>query len=134
MHTATSFLLVFLGSGAGGVLRHAAGLAFAKVAPTASFPFATITVNITGCFVMGVLLGQWALLSPQPAAPREELRVLLLIGVLGGYTTFSSFGRDFLELLRTGETARAALYVLLSVALSLVAVFTGHTLGARVNT
>lgn len=132
MHTATSFLIVFLGSGAGGVLRHAAGLAFTKVAPAASFPFATLTVNITGCFVMGLLLGHWALLSPQPAAPREELRVLVLVGVLGGYTTFSSFGRDFLALLRSGEPTHAALYVLLSVALSLVAVLAGHTLGARV--
>lgn len=134
MHTTTSFLLVFLGSGAGGMLRHAAGLTVSKLAPAIAFPFATLTVNIAGCFVMGVLLGHWGLLSPQPTAPREEIRVLLLIGVLGGFTTFSSFGRDFLELLRSGQTARAALYVLLSVVLSLVAVLAGHTLGARVNT
>jgi CrcB protein len=85
------------------------------------FPVGTLVVNLTGCLVIGLLAGaiqEYGLFTP-------EQRSLLLVGVLGSYTTFSSFSLDAVNLLRDGQVAEAALYTLASVAVGFVAVWLG---------
>ena len=84
-------------------------------------PYGTLAVNVIGSFLLGILVEILALsLSVSP-----ELRALLVIGVLGGFTTFSAFSMDTVLLLERGELGRAALYVLLSVGLSVGCLFAG---------
>ncbi len=84
-------------------------------------PYGTLAVNVIGSFLLGILVEILALsLSVSP-----ELRALLVIGVLGGFTTFSAFSMDTVLLLERGELGRAALYVLLSVGLSVGGLFAG---------
>ena len=84
-------------------------------------PYGTLVVNVIGSFLLGILLEILALsLSISP-----ELRALLVLGVLGGFTTFSAFSMDTILLLERGELNRAGLYVLLSVGLSVGGLFTG---------
>ncbi len=110
-----SYLLVALGSALGGVLRFwlAAVMGDKFGAPH----LGTIFVNVSGSFVIGFL----AALSPQSIT-----RQLLMVGVLGGYTTFSSFSLQTLELAHEGKWATAGANMGLSVALSLLAVWLGH--------
>lgn len=118
---------VFLGSGVGGLLRHALGSAIQN-AFGPRFPLGTLVVNVSGCLVMGLCIGAWLGTTPM----REDFRLAILIGVLGGYTTFSSFGRDFFLLASEGAWGRAASYALLSVVLSLLAVWAGAFAAHRV--
>jgi CrcB protein len=116
-------LLIFLGSGMGGLLRYAvAGVA--QRGTQGAFPLGTLVVNVTGCLAMGFL----AATLTQRGLLREEYRIGLLVGVLGGYTTFSTFGWETISLLNDGQLARAALNVLLSVATCLVAAWIGYRL------
>jgi len=118
--------LVFLGSGIGGLLRHALGSAL-QHAWGPRFPIGTLVVNVSGCLVMGLCIGAWLGTTPM----REDFRLAILIGLLGGYTTFSSFGRDFFLLASEGAWSRAMIYALLSVALSLLAVSAGAVVARR---
>jgi CrcB protein len=120
------YLLIFLGSGFGGVLRYGlGGLIQNAWGPT--FPLGTMIVNITGCLGIGFCATAFsgALLV------REEYRIAVLIGVLGGYTTFSSFGRETLALIHDGEWLRAGLYVLLTNAVGLAAVWLGSAAATK---
>jgi CrcB protein len=120
-------VLVFVGSGAGGLLRYAlGGLIQTWWGP--AFPMGTMLVNISGCFAMGFLAA--ALGGQVPL--REEYRLVLLVGVLGGYTTFSSFGRETIVLMEEGAWVRAGAYVLTSVIVGLAAVWLGGVLAGRV--
>lgn len=112
--------LIFLGSGTGGLLRYWLGEVIQNWWKT-PFPAGTLVINVTGCLVMGFLVTAWS----GPVAIREEYRAAVLVGLLGGYTTFSSFGRDTLSLAHNGEWLRAGGYVLGSVVLSLLAVWAG---------
>ena len=105
-------LLVFLGAGLGGLARYGVGLWVQR-------PWGTLTVNVLGCFAMGVLLN----------VAGERSRAFLLIGVLGGFTTFSSFGADFDWLLRERSASAAFGYAAASVLLSLAAVALGRGAG-----
>jgi len=84
------------------------------------FPWGTMTVNIVGCFIMGVLVGWGAL-----RGMTNEARVFLATGILGGFTTFSAFSADFAALVERKNFGLSALYVTGSVVLSLMAVFAG---------
>ncbi|MFN4244155.1 MAG: fluoride efflux transporter CrcB [Tepidisphaerales bacterium] len=107
-------LMVFLGAGLGGLLRWI--LSGIWTPQQSHFPWPTMAINITGCFAIGAVV---ALL---PDTPHNHLpRLLLISGVLGGYTTFSTFSREALLLLQTGRYAAAAVYVLGSVILGLTA-------------
>lgn len=119
-------LLVFLGAGLGGLARYWVGLAFHRWAGS-EFPVGTLLINVTGCLAMGYLMVRFAQSDPD----RDHVRVAVLVGVLGGYTTFSAFGKETLELVQSGEAGRAVLYVLLSVVLSLLAVWGGWTIATR---
>jgi CrcB protein len=120
-------VLIFLGAGSGGLLRYwLGGLVQNWWGP--AFPMGTMLVNISGCLVMGFLVTAWY----GPVLVRDEVRVAVLIGILGGYTTFSTFGRETLALANEGEWVRAGLYVLGSVVLSLVGVWLGSILAVKV--
>ena len=113
-----SYALVALGSAIGGVARHWCGGFLASPA-SGGLPWATLFVNVTGSFLIGVLA---AVLDDGDRAARE----FLMIGVLGGYTTFSAFSLQTLELLRDGKVAHAGANVTMSIVLCLAAVWFGH--------
>lgn len=118
--------LIFIGAGSGGLCRYwLSGLVQYWWGPT--FPLGTFIVNVSGCLVMGFLATAWS----GPVLVREEYRSAILIGVLGGYTTFSSFGRETITLLHDGDFWRAGLYVAGSVLLSLLGVLLGGALANR---
>ncbi len=121
-------LLIFCGAGVGGLLRYwLGGVVQHWWGP--DFPMGTLVINVTGCLVMGLLATLWY----GPVMVREEVRDAVLIGVLGGYTTFSSFGRETLALVHDGQWGRAGVYVLGSVVLSLLGVWLGSVLAAKLH-
>lgn len=117
-------MLIFLGGGAGSVLRWLTGLGAARLFG-AGFPLGTLAVNLIGCFVMGLLA---KLLLP-PDSGGGDARFLLMIGLLGGYTTFSAFALDAANLWMREANGLAFLYIGLSVMGSLAAVALGLWLG-----
>jgi len=119
------WLLVFLGGGIGSLARHAANrLGAAAFGPTA--PAGTMIVNVAGSLLIGLLAGA---VVAAPGSISPGLRLFLVTGVLGGFTTFSAFSLDALALWQRGQTGAAALYVLTTVLVSLVAVAGGFMLG-----
>ncbi len=120
----TGALLVFLGAGLGGVLRH--GLTLLAARSGASFPWGTLAVNVGGCLAMGVLSAWLSTRAGEPwSAPA---RLFALTGVLGGFTTFSAFSLDAAALWERGEPGLAAAYVGASVLGSLAGVAAGLAL------
>jgi fluoride exporter len=115
---------IFLGAGSGGVARYGVGLLAQSVA-NAAFPYGTLVVNVSGSLILTFL---YVLLEGTVAAP--EWRALLGIGFCGGYTTFSTFSYETLRLAQDGEWRQAALYIMGSVVLSLVAALAGFRLGS----
>lgn len=112
-----------LGGAAGSGARYLTGWA-TLTAFGPGFPFGTLAVNLIGGFAMGVLVGVLARLS----VPSENWRLLLAVGVLGGYTTFSSFSLDVVGMIQRGDLGTAAFYVLASVIGAIVALFAGLSL------
>lgn len=95
------------------------------------FPWATLLANVSGSFLIGLLA---TLTGPDGRVTiLPELRLALMVGFCGGYTTFSSFSLQTLALLQTGEVREAAANVLLSLVLCLLAVWLGHLLAAAFN-
>lgn len=119
-------LLIFLGSGLGGLFRYLLS-GWSQRLTSGTFPLGTLVVNGIGCLLIGVLTAAFA----GRLLIREELKTALLVGVLGGFTTFSTFGWETFALLNDGQYARATWNVGLSVALGLAAVGVGYRLGAR---
>jgi CrcB protein len=117
-------LLVFLGAGIGGSLRHGVNLACGRWCGT-DFPVATLVINIAGCFCMGLIAGWFAFRS---GGGQQPLRLFLTTGILGGFTTFSAFSLDTALLWERGQSASAALYVFASIILSIAACFGGLAL------
>jgi CrcB protein len=117
-----SVLLVFVGAGLGGVLRHGVNIACLRwFGP--GFPWGTLAVNIAGSLAMGFVAG-WLLLRGG-AAWAQDARLLAATGFLGGFTTFSAFSLDAVALLQRGEVFQAGAYVAASVALSIAALVAG---------
>ncbi|HEY6699982.1 MAG TPA: fluoride efflux transporter CrcB [Pseudolabrys sp.] len=117
------YLIVFLGGGIGAALRRRFNLAFARVLGTA-FPYATLFENASGSIVMGMLVAVFAFRSGIP----HHWQLFLTTGILGGYTTFSTFSLDVALLYERGQMGLAALYVMLSVVLSVGGLFAGLAL------
>ena len=116
-------LLVMFGGAIGSALRFEAGRwALAALGP--ALPFGTWAVNIAGGLAMGVLVGVLARFDDGG----EQLRLLLGVGVLGGFTTFSAFSLDVVNMIVRGEVALAAAYAVSSVAGSVLALFAGLAL------
>ena len=117
-------LLVGTGGFLGSVLRYGLSGLVHRLAPFATFPYGTLAVNVTGCLAIGVLGGLTE--SRQLLGP--DLRLFLFLGLLGGFTTFSTFGYETLALLRDSEQLRAATNVLMQVFAGLSAVWLGYSL------
>lgn len=116
-------LIVALGGGIGAALRHLSGMAAMRLLG-AGFPYGTMFVNVLGSFVMGVFI---ELLARRFEAS-AELRLFFATGVLGGFTTFSSFSLDTALLYERGQLGLAAIYVVGSVAIAIAALFAGLAL------
>lgn len=117
-------LLVGVGGFVGSVGRYLVGGWVHRALPLAVFPVGTLVVNVAGCLAIGLLAG--LVEARQLFGP--DLRVFLLIGVLGGFTTFSSFAYESLALARDAEMGRALLNVAAQVVLGLVAAWLGYAL------
>ena len=119
-------LLVFVGGGLGALLRYAAGRAalLAGWAP----PLATLGVNIVGCFAMGLLAGWFAVHGSSEGGGTASVKIFLVTGLLGGFTTFSAFGLDTLTLYQRGAIGQALAYIAASLVISLLAVAAGFAL------
>lgn len=117
----TGFLLVGLGGALGSMARYGVALAL----PSVGFPYATLAVNVIGCFGIGLALP--ALERSAPLAP--ELRLLVIVGFLGGFTTFSAFGHDTFALVKSG-VGPAILNVAANVLLGLGAVVAGSAMSS----
>jgi CrcB protein len=115
-----SYLVVFLGGGIGAALRHAVNVSFARWF-AGGFPFHTLFENVSGSLLMGLLVGYFAFKGQDT----PNLRLFLITGILGGYTTFSAFSLDAMLLWERGEAGSAAAYILLSVSASLAALVLG---------
>ena len=115
-----NYLIVFLGAGIGGAGRHGVNVLMARLFGT-GFPLGTFTVNVVGCFLMGLIAGFFAFRGHLP----QEARLFLTTGILGGFTTFSAFSLDAALLWERGEGGLAALYVVASVVLTLAGVAAG---------
>ena len=122
-----TYLIVFLGGGIGAALRHGFNIAFARLLGTA-FPYATLWENVSGSLAMGLLVGWFAHKSGMGGGVPQHWQLFLTTGILGGYTTFSTFSLDTALLYERGEMGLAALYVALSVALSIAGLFAGLAL------
>jgi fluoride exporter len=120
-----SFLLVFLGAGIGGSLRHAVNLGCARYCGVA-FPWGTLAVNVVGCFIMGALAGWLAFKVGEGWS--QPLRLFLTTGILGGFTTFSAFSLDAVLIWERGDAGVAATYVAASVLLSVGGLVAGLAL------
>ncbi|MDE1570257.1 fluoride efflux transporter CrcB [Aquabacter sediminis] len=116
-------VIVFLGAGLGGVLRHMMNLLGLRLFGLGGFPFTTMIVNVTGCFIMGLATGWFA--SRYGEGWPQGVRLLLTTGMLGGYTTFSTFSLEFAVLVERGDLGHAVLYAGGSLVLTLIAVFAG---------
>jgi len=117
------WLWLFLGGGLGAVARFAVG-SFVLARVGEGFPWGTLAVNWAGCLAIGTLAAWFAATPHAPA-----VRLFLVTGMLGGFTTFSAFGLETFELFSDGEGTRAVLYVTGSLLGGLVAVALGFGLG-----
>lgn len=116
-------VFVMVGGALGAGLRHGFNIAVPRFLGLA-FPWHTVLVNVLGSFLMGVLIA-WLAGRPDESA---SLRLFLATGVLGGFTTFSAFSLDFFTLWERGNVLAAFGYVLVSVVVSLLAIYAGFAL------
>jgi CrcB protein len=120
-----AYLLAMLGSALGGGARLYVSTLVSRALGT-GFPWGTLAVNLAGCFMVGILGATFA--PPGRIHDLQDLRVFLVVGMLGGFTTFSAFSLEALMLLERGEAAAAAGYVAASMAGCLVAVWVAYSL------
>ena len=114
------YLIVFIGAGIGGALRHGVNVGATKLLGY-GFPFGTLIVNVLGSFAMGLLAGFFAYRAGIP----QHVRLFLTTGILGGFTTFSTFSLDAALLIERHSYGAAAGYLVGSVAAGLAALFFG---------
>jgi fluoride exporter len=119
-------ILVMIGGGVGAGLRYGVGIASTR-AFGFDFPWGTVICNVAGSLAMGLFVGAMAQGLMGDSGRAQDARLLLAVGLLGGFTTFSSFSLDALTLWQRGEAALAAFYVLGSV----VAGLGGFVLGLK---
>ena len=120
----TRFLIVAAGGALGAVARYGIG----RLLPATGWPWATLTVNVVGGLLMGLLTG-W--LAFRGGAVSESLRLFAAVGVLGGFTTFSAFSLETVLMIERRQLAMAGGYVAASVALSVLALFIGLMVARR---
>jgi CrcB protein len=122
-----AYFWIALGSALGGVARHWCTVVSARLFGT-SFPWGTLFINVLGSFVIGLF---FTLTGPagRLGVPTNA-KLFVMVGLCGGYTTFSAFSLQTLALFQEGEWGRAAAYVAASVVVCLIAVWAGAALGA----
>ena len=126
MGGASTLLAVAAGGALGSVARF--WLAAAMAALTGPrFPWGTLLINVLGSFVIGLVAA--LTLTPARVAMHPDLRIFLMVGVCGGFTTFSAFSLQTLELMQAGDTMPAVGYILGSVAFCMAAVWCGWLVG-----
>ena len=117
-----SFLLVFLGGGLGSALRYLVASAMNQYSKV--LPFGTFTVNIIGCLLIGMILGY----AQRENTLTSNQTLLLATGFCGGFTTFSAFANENLELIKNGEIFNFSVYTIGSILVGVLAVFIGFYL------
>jgi CrcB protein len=115
-----NLLLVGLSGGIGSMLRYAAGLFI----NSKFFPYATLAVNIIGSFIIGIIFA----MSIKEGGLSNQWKLFLATGTCGGFTTFSAFSLENMELLQNGKIGIAAGYIMLSIVLGILAAFFGYYL------
>lgn len=123
MPSINSAIFVALGGALGSVLRYLLGIWAQSLSKSIDFPYGTLTVNLIGCFIIGFL----AQLAESRGVFTPESRAFVFIGILGGFTTFSSFGNETINLLRDGESLNALANVGANVIFGLILVWLGRT-------
>ena len=118
-----TLIFVGLGGGAGSIFRYLISVTANKHFH-ASFPWGTFAVNILGCLLVGVLLG----IFERQQLTNPDLKFLFITGFCGGFTTFSTFASENINLFQSGQTLTAILYIVSSVIVSLLAVWLGFIL------
>lgn len=122
------YLLIFIGAGIGGICRFLMSTMLQQLAGGWIFPVGTFSVNMLGCLLIGAL-GQ---LSESRAMFPPEARAFIFVGLLGGFTTFSSFGYETVQLLRDGQYWYAAANAVLQVVVGLIFVWLGYIVARAV--
>ena len=117
-----SFILVFLGGGLGSGLRYLVAIAMNQYSKI--LPFGTFTVNMIGCLLIGLVLGY----AQKENTLTSNQTLLLATGFCGGFTTFSAFANENLELIRNGEIFNLSIYTIGSVFLGIVLILIGYLL------
>jgi CrcB protein len=125
----TSCLIVMLGGAIGTLARYLISLAALPI--SGSLPWGTIIINIVGSFIIGLFGTMTLSYGRFPAS--DNLRLFVMIGICGGFTTFSSFSLQTLDLLRGGAPVRAAINIVISVVLCVTAVALGHYVATQAN-
>ncbi len=118
------YLLVAVGGALGSMARYGFGIAVGQ-AWKDSFPLGTMLINIIGSLVMGLVIGTLARFTP---AWQNDARLFVAVGILGGFTTFSSFSLDTIAMLERGDVGPALLYVFVSVLVGIAALYGGLVL------
>lgn len=125
-----AFLIVAIGSGFGGALRYGMQLLLYRIYPSV-FPFGTLSVNIIGCFLIGIFFS----LAAESTVISQDMKLLLITGLCGGFTTFSAFSIDNISLLNSGHLLYFILYtggsVLVGIAATLLGMYFGQVIVNR---
>lgn len=119
----TNILLVGIGGFIGSVLRYTASGYVQQATKSVGFPYGTLAVNVIGCFIIGFL----AQLAEARGVLSSESRLFVFVGILGGFTTFSSFGNETLNLARDSQMMSALANIGANVVIGLFAVWLGRT-------
>ncbi|MDR1561881.1 MAG: fluoride efflux transporter CrcB [Dysgonamonadaceae bacterium] len=121
-----TILLIALGGALGSVLRYVAGECI-HVRMRGVFPWATLSVNLLGCFLIGIAAG----LIAKYGSLSGDFRLFFAVGFCGGFTTFSAFSREILQLLMQGHSFHAVLYVFTSIIVGVSLTFAGWFIISR---
>ena len=124
----TRLLIVAAGGALGAVARYGVGVWAQRLFPVAQWPWATLTVNVVGGLLMGLLAGWLAL---RAGAQQETVRLFAAVGLLGGFTTFSAFSLETALMIEQRQFGLAGGYAALSVVLSVAALFAGLMIARR---
>ncbi len=117
-------LLIALGGALGTLARYGTGTLLRSVTERTAFPYGTLAVNLLGCLIIGYLQGLFA----DRWLVREEYRVAMLVGILGGFTTFSSYGWETTAMMQDGQMLRAGMNLLANNVLGIGLVMVGYAL------
>ncbi|MFN3836629.1 MAG: fluoride efflux transporter CrcB [Brevundimonas sp.] len=126
----TRFFLVAAGGAIGSMARYGLGVLAGRAAPNAGWPVGTLTANVIGGLLMGLLVG-W--LAFRGGAQQEAVRLFAAVGVLGGFTTFSSYSLEAVQMIERRQVGLAGAYVAGSVVLAIAAVFVGLMIARRLG-